>query len=75
MSKKKMTFHEKVVRLREGGAVEIDGLVVRAKIVGDDIEPCEICDMDCLCHDDMAILCSELDSYDGYKHLLYLPQP
>ena len=74
MSKKKMAFHEKVVRLREGGAVEINGLVVRAKIVADYIMPCNVCDMDCLCHEDMAVLCSELDSYDGFRHILYLPQ-
>ena len=75
MSKKKMTLHEKAVRLSEGGAVEIDSLVVRAKIVGNDIMPCDLCDMDCLCHGDMIDLCSELDSYDGFKHILYLPNP
>lgn len=73
MNKKKMTLHEKAVRLSEGGAVEIQSLVVMAKRVGDDIMPCDICDMYSLCHGDIVALCSELDSYDGYKHLLYLP--
>lgn len=75
MSKKKMTLHEKAVRLSEGGAVEIDSLVVMAKRVGDDTMPCDICEMDCLCHQEMADLCSELDSYDRFMHILYLPQP
>lgn len=74
MNKKKMTLHEKAVRLSEGGAVEIHSLVVMAKRVGDDIMPCDICDMDCLCHGDMVDLCSELDSYDGFQHMLYLPK-
>lgn len=74
MNKKKMTLHEKAVRLSEGGAVEIDSLVVMAKIVGNDIIPCELCDMDCLCHGYMKDLCSELDSYDGFQHILYLPK-
>lgn len=74
MSKKKIYLHEKVVRLSEGGAVEIHNLVVMAKRVGDDIMPCDICDMDCLCYGEMVELCSELDSYDGFQHLLYLPK-
>lgn len=75
MSKKETTLHEMAVRLCEGGAVEINGLVVKAKKVGNDITPCDICDMDCLCHGNMVLLCVELDSYDGFKHILYLPQP
>lgn len=74
MNKKKMSLHEKVVRLSEGGAVEIHSLVVMAKRVEDDIMPCDVCDMDCLCHGDMVDLCSELDRYDRFQHVLYLPE-
>ena len=74
MSKKKMTIHEMAVRLCEGGADEINGLVVKAKKYKTDIMLCDICDMDCLCHGIMSDLCSECDSYDGFQHLLYLPK-
>ena len=73
MRKKVTTLHEMAVRLCEGGAVQINGLVVKAKKYNRYSDPCSICDMDCLCHGIMADLCSECDSYDGYKHLLYLP--
>ena len=75
MSKKKMTLHEKAVKLSVGGAVEINGLVVKSKRVGDHIIPCDVCDMDCLCDEEMKGLCSELNSYDIFKQILYLPQP
>lgn len=75
MKKKKMTLHEMAVRLSEGGAVQIYGLFVMAKRVNDDDMPCELCDMDSLCRGKMVDLCSEVDIYDGFKHILYLPQP
>lgn len=68
-------IHEKAIRLCEGGAVEINGLWVRTRVVEDDINPCEICEMDCLCRMEMTDLCGECEAYDRKRHLLYLPNP
>ena len=68
-------LHEKAVRLCEGGAVEINGLWVKTKVVEGQVDPCDICEMDCLCRMDMVELCAACENYDNKKHLLYLPHP
>lgn len=67
--------YEKAVRLCEGGAVEINGLLVKAALVDDNEEACLVCDMDCLCRLEMLELCAEADGYDRKRHRLYLVNP
>lgn len=71
-TRKEKTLRELAVRLCEGGSVEFFGLVVWAKEVTEDINPCEICHMDCICDMHMADLCGECDAYTRKKYLLYL---
>lgn len=68
-------LHEKAVRLCEGGAVEVNGLWVKTRVVDDEVNPCSICNMDCLCIMEIDDLCRECDAYDRKRHLLYLPTP
>lgn len=68
----KMSEHDKAIRLCEGGIVEIDGHFVRAtRYVGDDIA-CNYCDMDSICHGEMAVVCAECDCTTGLKYILKL---
>lgn len=71
-TKKRMTLHDMAVRLCEGGTVEYDSLFLKAMVVPNEVNACDVCRMDCLCHDAMDNLCSECDDYDRRKHLLYL---
>ena len=63
-------LYEKAVRLAEGGIVEIAGHFVRAVNVPGDENPCELCEMDSVCHMEMTDLCAELDGYTRSKNLL-----
>lgn len=58
--KKELTLHQKAIRLLEGGFAEIDGHVVAAKVAPDDTFSCDICEMDSICHVEMALLCGEV---------------
>lgn len=65
-------IHDKAIRLLEGGVVEVDGLFVSMVRVDDDIDPCYLCEMDCLCHIGTEIneVCNEGDSIsDSYFYL------
>lgn len=72
MDKKQKSLHERAIRLVEGGVVQVDGFAVRAIKAPIDESPCNVCDMDCLCHRDgdteMPILCGVVDAVgkDGY---------
>lgn len=54
---------EKVALLKDGQIVEIDNLLFSAKRINDDDPqtPCWYCNVDCLCHGDVAEVCTELD--------------
>lgn len=78
---KKMTWndmkdsvHAKAIRLIEGGIVNIDGLSVKLVADLDTWNPCEICEMDSLCHfgDEMCAVCIECDSIIKSNCLLKL---
>lgn len=71
---KKMTIHEKAIRLVEGGIVDVDNHVVRAVKAPIEIDTCELCDMDCLCHrgTEMADVCEECDSVGNWCYYLKL---
>lgn len=66
---------EKVALLKDGVPVEIDGLWFKALRINDDDPqtPCLYCNVDCLCKDDIAEVCTELDFLSKsvwYLHLL-----
>lgn len=56
--------HEKAIRLVEGGIVEVSGLCVRMSRAPFEMDACDGCDMDCLCHkgDPICDLCEECNS-------------
>ena len=70
--KKRLTVHDKAVILAEGGFVEINGLVVSARIGPNDLLPCHICEMDSICHDEMVDVCAELDHIKPMDYYLVL---
>lgn len=71
---KKMTIHEKAIRLIEGGIVDVDGHAVRAIKAPVEYCTCEVCDMDSLCHrgTEMADICEECDSVGNWGYYLKL---
>ena len=71
---KKMTIHEKAIRLLEGGIVDVDGHSVCAIKAPVEYCTCEVCDMDCLCHKgtEMADVCEECDSIGSWEYYLKL---
>ena len=58
---KKLSVHEKAIRLVEGGIVEVDGHSVKLVNVPDMFDTCNSCEMDCLCHNgtEMYYVCIE----------------
>lgn len=65
-----MTLHEMAVRLCEGGVIEYGGHFIKAKNVSDLDNPCQVCQMDCVCDMNMVDLCAECDTYTRTKHYL-----
>lgn len=57
-----MSFHDKAIRLVEGGFVEIDGHVVAARKATSMEFSCDLCEMDSICHGEIPELCVECDS-------------
>lgn len=71
MKQKKMTLHEKAIRLCEGGVVECSGHCVRAKEIPEGFNACNECSMDSACDKEMHDLCVECDSLTFTKHILF----
>lgn len=67
-------LEKKAAQLRAGLRVEIDGLWFSAKRLGDghDTIPCWHCNVDCLCHGDIARVCQALDYIGDSTWYLYL---
>ena len=59
--KMKQIFHEKAIRLIEGGIVDVDGHSVKLVTIPDMFDTCNSCDMDCLCRigTEMCYVCIE----------------
>lgn len=70
---KKMSLHDKAVRLAEGGLVEFHDLVIGAKLYSVEIDDCNECEMDCLCDSEMSDLCFEICELTRKSCTLYLP--
>lgn len=73
MSKLKCnSIHEKAIRLREGGIVNVQGQRVRAIETKNFWQTCEVCDLDCLCciGSEFYFVCKECDMIgDNYYYL------
>lgn len=65
---------KKVAQLKAGQRVDIDGLVFSARRINPafDVSPCNECNVDCLCHGDIAEICNELDFMSKSVWYLYL---
>ena len=61
---KKLSVHEKAIRLIEGGIVDVDGHSVKLVILPFIFDPCLYCEMDYLCHygTEMCDVCEECDA-------------
>ena len=68
--KKADTLYAMAVILAEGGVVEINSHFVRAIGVVCVDCPCNLCDMDSACNEDMSNLCAEVDGYTRSNHIL-----
>ena len=61
-----------LTRLYEGGVVWFNAHQIRAvEYFGDDLS-CTACSMDCICDNDMNLLCAELDAKYDKKYILKL---
>lgn len=71
---KRKELYEKVQLLKAGQIVEIAGDWFQAVRVPDDsgYQACELCDLDCICHEDVNEVCQELDWGTPYKMYLKL---
>lgn len=56
-------LNEKIALLKDGQHVEIDGMIFSAKSINPTFpySPCAECNVDCLCHGDVAEVCIMLD--------------
>lgn len=70
MNKNVNTLYAKAVRLAEGSVEEIGGQFVKAIDVGEVDNPCDRCNMDCVCGDELSELCTEVDRYTRSPHIL-----
>lgn len=68
---KPMSRHDMAVRLCEGGEVFFQGYWLKAIAVAEEVNPCELCRIECICRMEMTDLCAECDAYGRCKHLLY----
>lgn len=60
---KQKELAKKVAQLKAGQLVEIDGLIFSAKRIHPTFHasPCNICNVDCLCDDNIEQVCCELN--------------
>lgn len=71
---KERELREKVALLRDGQIVEIQGDYFQAARIPDywDESPCNVCELDSICRDDVNDVCNELDIVPPWKWLLKL---
>ena len=74
---KKLSVHEKAIRLIEGGIVDVDGHSVSLVVIPDSIDTCHHCEMDCLCHigTEMCNVCIECVRISKKNCILEFPKP
>ena len=71
---KKMTVHDKAIRLLEGGTVDIDANWFRVKRFPDDYDgyPCEECELDSICRMEHTVVCGECEAISKQRCMLEL---
>jgi hypothetical protein len=71
---KKITEHDKAIRLLEGGIVEIDANWFRLKRFPDDYDgnPCEECTLDSICRLEHTDVCAECEAISNVRCCLQL---
>ena len=71
---RKRELAQKVELLKDGQIVRIDGLYFSAKKVNEYFppNPCDYCDVDCLCKGDVAEICDELNLHSKSVWYLHL---
>lgn len=71
---KNKSVHEKAIRLLEGGIVDVDGLNLICVCFSGEKHECEVCEMDCLCHqgNDICAVCTECSDISRRKCYLQL---
>ena len=71
---KEKELREKVALLHDGQVVQIEGDFFQAVRLPEywDESPCNICELDSICHDDITDVCNELDGERPYKWYLKL---
>lgn len=71
---KKITEHDKAIRLLEGGIVEIDANWFRLKRFPDDYDgiPCEECTLDSICRMEHTDICAECEARSNVRCCLQL---
>lgn len=78
-NKKLKSIHDRAICLLDGGVVWVDGNSVRAVKAPTGEPPCDVCEMDCLCHkndySDMPYLCTEVDEISRDSYYLKLVNP
>ena len=74
---KERELREKVALLHDGQVVQIEGDFFQAARLPDnwDESPCYICELDCICRDDITDVCNELDGVLPYRWYLKLAHP
>lgn len=67
-------LYEKVQLLKAGQIVEINGDNFRAKLAADwdDVILCNLCELDSICHGDVAIICDAMDTPESRHWFLKL---
>lgn len=71
--RREKTLHQLAIALCEGRNVWFENHTIRLVPTEDDVTPCEVCEMDCLCDMDMVDLCGEctiLRRKDGFLQLV-----
>lgn len=63
-------LHQLAVRACEGNPVHFCGLNVYALHVPGILDPCQICEMDSLCTDELSELCEACTLYTGGTYIL-----
>lgn len=70
-------LRQKAALLKDGQVVRIGGDFFKAARLPEcwDESPCNICELDSICHDDITDVCNELDGLRPYKWYLKLAHP
>lgn len=57
-------IYKKVQLLKAGQIVQINGDCFRAHRISDwyEVNPCDYCDLDCICRGDVATICEVMDN-------------